>query len=78
MVRRLYCNILPCRFLLNLKDNKIVENIDWEGSRPKLLLKAIIFHGGKDIPKDVLIEDIWPESNAKAGGKNFKINLHGL
>jgi LuxR family maltose regulon positive regulatory protein len=61
-----------------LKDNKIVENIDWEGSRPKLLLKAIIFHGGKDIPKDVLIEDIWPESNAKAGEKNFKINLHRL
>ncbi len=61
-----------------LKDNKYVENINWEGTRPKLLLKAIVFHGGKEIPKDVLIEDIWPESNTKAGEKNFKINLHRL
>lgn len=61
-----------------LKNNKTVENINWEGSRPKLLLKAIVFHGGKEIPKDVLIENIWPESNAKSGEKNFKINLHRL
>ncbi|MCK5099600.1 MAG: protein MalT, partial [Desulfobacteraceae bacterium] len=61
-----------------LKNDKPVENIYWEGSRPKLLLKAIVYHGGKRIPKDVLIEDIWPDSNVKAGEKNFKINLHRL
>ncbi len=61
-----------------LKDKQEVESFNIEGSRPKLLLKAIVFHGGKDIPKDVLIENIWPESNAKAGEKNLKINLHRL
>jgi ATP/maltotriose-dependent transcriptional regulator MalT/DNA-binding SARP family transcriptional activator len=61
-----------------LKDDLVVENINWEGVRPKLLLKSIVFHGGKDIPREVLIEDIWPESSTKAGEKNFKINLHRL
>ena len=60
------------------KDNQIIENINWEGARPKLLLKAVVSHGGKEIPKEVLIEDIWPESNTKSGEKNFKINLHRL
>ncbi len=60
------------------KNKKEIKNINFEGTKPKLLLKAIVFHGGKAIPKDVLIEDIWPESNAKAGEKNFKINLHRL
>lgn len=51
---------------------------DWGGRRPKLLLKAIIVHGLRDIPKEVLIEDLWPEADPIASARNFKVTLHRL
>ena len=48
------------------------------GSKPILLLKAIVCHGATDIPKEILIDNLWPDATAKAGEKNFKINLHRL
>ncbi|WP_457552121.1 BTAD domain-containing putative transcriptional regulator [Desulfobacula sp.] len=58
--------------------NKILDNKAFEGARPILLLKSIVLHGSKDIPKEILIDDLWPKATAKAGDKNFKINLHRL
>ncbi len=58
--------------------NKILDKKAFEGSRPLLLLKSIVLHGSRDIPKEILIDDIWPDATAKAGDKNFKINLHRL
>ncbi len=82
--RDIYKLIIPAvrietlgRFAI-FKNNKPLGDINWEGSRPKLLLKAIVSHGGRNIPKEVLMEDIWPGASAKAGEKNFKINLHRL
>ncbi len=60
------------------KDEKEFINIEWEGTRPKLLLKSIILNGARDIPRDILIDNLWPDSSSKAGEKNFKINLHRL
>ncbi|MCG8634510.1 MAG: bacterial transcriptional activator domain-containing protein, partial [Desulfobacterales bacterium] len=48
------------------------------GAKPLLLLKAIILNGGSDIPKEVLIDALWPSAAITAGEKNFKINLHRL
>ena len=48
------------------------------GSKPILLLKAIICHGSRDIPREILIDNLWPKATAAAGDKNFKINLHRL
>ena len=48
------------------------------GIRPKLLLKSIVLHGSRDVPKEILIDDLWPEPSGTAGEKNFKINLHRL
>jgi ATP/maltotriose-dependent transcriptional regulator MalT/DNA-binding SARP family transcriptional activator len=52
--------------------------IQWEGTRPKQLLKSIIVHGGTAIPKDILIEDLWPETSEASGEKKFKVTLHRL
>jgi DNA-binding SARP family transcriptional activator len=41
-------------------------------------LKAIIVHGPKGVPKDVLMEDLWPEASPDLTEKNFKVNLHRL
>jgi DNA-binding SARP family transcriptional activator len=43
-----------------------------------LLLKAIIVHGSRDIPKEILIEDLWPEADPAASARNFKVTLHRL
>ncbi len=50
----------------------------FEGAKPLLLLKAIVMNGSRDIPKEVLIDALWPDADANAGEKNFKINLHRL
>ncbi|MFH1156246.1 MAG: BTAD domain-containing putative transcriptional regulator [Pseudomonadota bacterium] len=53
-------------------------DIQWEGTRPRLLFKSIITHGGSDIPKDILIEDLWPETSEASGEKKFRVTLHRL
>ncbi|MCK5837191.1 MAG: protein MalT, partial [Desulfobacula sp.] len=59
-------------------NGNVLDNKAFEGVKPVLLLKAIVLHGLKDIPKEILIDDLWPEATKKAGDKNFKINLHRL
>ncbi len=61
-----------------MRGTEEVKEEEWGGSRPRLLLKAIIARGAREIPKDLLIEDMWPECKAAAGEKNFKVNLHRL
>ncbi len=61
-----------------LCNNKILDSKVIGGSRPILLLKSIVLHGSTDIPKEVLIDELWPKATPKAGDKNFKINLHRL
>jgi len=56
----------------------LIQDKDWGGRRTKLLLKAILVHGLRDIPKDILIEDLWPESDPDASLRNFKVTLHRL
>jgi DNA-binding SARP family transcriptional activator len=51
---------------------------DWQGSRPALLLKAILVHGGRHIPKDILVEAVWPDHPPENSLRNFKVNLHRL
>ncbi len=50
----------------------------WGGRLPKLLLKAVIVHGLRDIPKEILTESLWPEADPTAAGRNFKVTLHRL
>jgi LuxR family maltose regulon positive regulatory protein len=55
-----------------------IEDHQWGGRRTKLLLKAIVVHAINDIPKDILIEDLWPDSDPAASQRNFKVTLHRL
>jgi LuxR family maltose regulon positive regulatory protein len=56
----------------------LLEEQAWEGNQPKLLLKALVSHGPLEMPKDVLIEDLWPEMAPEVTEKNFKVALHRL
>ncbi|MCG8618304.1 MAG: protein MalT [Desulfobacterales bacterium] len=48
------------------------------GAKPLQLLKAIVLKGGTDVPKEVLIDALWPDTAAAAGEKNLKVNLYRL
>ncbi len=61
-----------------LRGETSITERDWKAKQPKLLLKAIIVRGGSSIPKDVLIEDLWPEISTASGLANFKVLLHRL
>jgi LuxR family maltose regulon positive regulatory protein len=83
-LRPLYKQVLPKITIRSLgefgvyKSDNPDDPVVFEGSRPILLLKAIVYHGGRDIPRDILIDNLWPDADAASGEKNFKINLHRL
>ncbi len=51
---------------------------EWKARQPKVLLKALIARGAAGVPKDVLIEDLWPEADPARAETNFKVVLHRL
>jgi len=55
-----------------------VPDQDWKARPPKLLLKALIARGGSGVPKDLLVEDLWPEASPDSGESQFKVALHRL
>ncbi len=83
-LRELYKLTLPKVFITTLGkfsiciNNQIVADNIWEGNKPKLLLKSIICHNIKELSKEMIIDDIWPDASMKAGDKSFKVNLHRL
>ncbi len=83
-LRTLYRQLLPRIKIETLGqftircDNRILDPKIFGGSKPILLLKSIVRHGAKDIPREILIDTLWPDATAAAGDKNFKINLHRL
>jgi ATP/maltotriose-dependent transcriptional regulator MalT/DNA-binding SARP family transcriptional activator len=66
------------RFKVRLANGVTVAENGWLGTRPKLLLKALLVHGGREVPKDILTDMLWPDVAPEAAGRNFKITLHRL
>ena len=58
-------------------DTPMDEN-EWERSQPKELLKSILSRGGKKVPRDLLMEDLWPEGEYDSIEGKFKVTLHRL
>ena len=65
------------RFVIRIGSREIDARA-FEGTKPLTLLKALVRHGGTDIPKEILIDDLWPDAPSGSGEKNFKITLHRL
>jgi DNA-binding SARP family transcriptional activator/CRP-like cAMP-binding protein len=55
-----------------------VRDQDWKARLPKLLLKALIAHGSSGVPKDLLIDDLWPNASPDSVETQFKVTLHRL
>ena len=60
------------------KNGLAVTDAQWSGLRQKLLLKAIVVNGSREIPKDILMDALWPDSSYEAALKRFKVTLHRL
>jgi DNA-binding SARP family transcriptional activator len=60
------------------RGNSPIEENQWDRIQPKQLLKAIVSYGGQRIPKEILIDELWPEERPKAAEKNFKTTLQRL
>lgn len=64
-------------FCVSRGDHVITEK-EWGGNLPKLFLKIIIARGLKNIPKDLIMEDLWPNEKKETSEANFKANLHRI
>jgi len=51
---------------------------EWRAKQPQLLLKALITRGGENIPRDLLIEDLWPNAFPDDGKRNLNVVMHRL
>jgi two-component SAPR family response regulator len=60
------------------RGDSLIKEEEWDRSQPKKMLKAIVSYGGHEIPKEILIDELWPEESPKAGERNFKTTLQRL
>lgn len=65
-------------FTVHRADRAAISDAQWAGKRQRLLLKAIVVNGCRDIPKEVLADALWPESSQDVALKRFKVTLHRL
>ena len=50
----------------------------WRSRKAKTLLKYLVAQGGRPIPKDVLMETLWPEAAPQAANNSLKAAVHAL
>jgi DNA-binding SARP family transcriptional activator len=55
---------------------KIIEH--WRSTKAKYILKHLITDGGRPVPKDILIEAIWPGCEPSQGNNNLKAAVRAL
>ena len=60
------------------RGDSLIEEKEWDRQQPKQLLKAIVSRGMTTIPKEILIEDLWPEEKPTRAENNFKTTLQRL
>jgi two-component SAPR family response regulator len=51
---------------------------NWQNANAKSLFKLFIIRLREPIPKEVLIEYLWPEYSVEASNNNLKVAIHGL
>ncbi|MER3406062.1 MAG: SARP family transcriptional regulator [Chloroflexota bacterium] len=50
----------------------------WRSGKARALLRYLITHHGRPVPRDVLIEALWPDPDALAVGTSLKVTVHAL
>jgi len=60
------------------RGERVITESEWERNSARNLLKAIVSRGSHKVPRDVIIEELWPENAPETAEKNFKVTLHRL
>ncbi len=60
------------------RGDSLIEDDAWHRQKSKLLLKALVARGARQVAREVLMEDLWPDQDQRAAEKNFKVTLHRL
>jgi DNA-binding SARP family transcriptional activator/CRP-like cAMP-binding protein len=55
-----------------------IEEAQWKGKRPKELLKALVARQCRRVPREHIVDDLWPESDAITAEISLKVTLHRL
>jgi two-component SAPR family response regulator len=61
-----------------IRGDDVIKEDEWDRSQPKQLLKVIVSYGAKGIPKEALIDQLWPEERPKSAESDFKTTLQRL
>jgi LuxR family transcriptional regulator, maltose regulon positive regulatory protein len=61
-----------------LRRDVLMESHEWKGTQSRLLLQALLSHGSKGVPIEVLMDELWAEKSPDAASKRFKSVLHRL
>jgi LuxR family maltose regulon positive regulatory protein len=61
-----------------VRGDHVIKEEEWDRSQPKQLLKVIVSHAAKGVPKEALIDQLWPEERPKSAESDFKTTLRRL
>jgi LuxR family maltose regulon positive regulatory protein len=61
-----------------IRGDDVIKEDEWDRSQPKQLLKVIVSYAAKGVPKEVLIDQLWPEERPKSAESDFKTTLQRL
>jgi DNA-binding SARP family transcriptional activator len=75
-VSQIQINVLG-KFQL-IRGETLIAGKEWSAKQPLLLLQALITRGAENVPRDLLIEDLWPDASPNDVKRNFKVVLHRL
>ncbi len=59
-----------------IQGGSVLPTSGFGGPKPLMFLKVLLLNGSKDVPKEVLMDILWPGADESAGEKNLKINIH--
>lgn len=61
-----------------LRGDSPISEEEWQGKKPKAILKAIVASDSKSVLKEIIMENIWPDAAFDKARENYKVALHRL
>lgn len=59
-------------------DDTLLFDESWRNKPAKTIFKLLFTHSGKRFPKDVLAEELWPETDPDAASNRLRVAVHEL
>ena len=60
------------------RDNALLFDESWRNKPAKTIFKLLFTHRGQRYPKDVLAEELWPETDPDAAANRLRVAVHEL